>query len=69
MQTRALSHFSLANPRVLVTLLALISIMPLLVPAFPPLTDVPGHLGRYAVQIAVVNVTVGIASSSVIVDV
>ena len=51
MQTRALSHFSLANPRVLVTLLALISIMPLLVPAFPPLTDVPGHLGRYAVQI------------------
>ena len=51
MQIRALSHFSLTNPRDLVALLAFISIVPLLVPAIPPLTDVPGHLGRYMVQI------------------
>jgi hypothetical protein len=51
MQTRALSHFSLRNPRVVMLLLAMIAVVPLIIPDFPPLTDLPGHLGRYAVQI------------------
>ncbi len=51
MQTGALSHFSFSNPRVVVALLAAIAIIPLLVPAIPPLTDLPGHMGRYAVQL------------------
>jgi hypothetical protein len=33
-----------------VALLAAISIIPLIGPHIPPLTDLPGHLGRYAVQ-------------------
>ncbi len=51
MQTRALSHLLFENPRVAAFFLVGISVIPLLIPDFPPLTDVPGHLGRFAVQI------------------
>jgi hypothetical protein len=30
---------------------SLVSTIPLLIPALPPLVDVPGHMGRYAVQL------------------
>ena len=32
-------------------LLALVSAIPLIAPQLPPLTDLPGHIGRYAVQL------------------
>jgi len=30
----------------------LVAMLPLLIPAIPPLVDLPGHMGRYAVQLA-----------------
>lgn len=50
MRSAKLSHFCRHNPGLVTALLAAIAIVPLIIPVFPPLTDLPGHLGRYAVQ-------------------
>ena len=55
MLSAKLSRFSRPDSGLLVALPAAIAIIPLIVPAFPPLTDVPGHLGRYAVQIGLAD--------------
>ncbi len=55
MPSRALSHFSQAKPSLLIALLSLIATIPLWVPGFPPLPDVPGHMGRYAVQLGLAS--------------
>ena len=39
------------NNRAVFVLLVMLSIVPLLWPPVPPLTDLPGHMGRYAVQL------------------
>jgi hypothetical protein len=39
--------------RWLVALMVLVSIIPLLKPDIPPLVDLPGHMGRYRVQLAI----------------
>jgi hypothetical protein len=46
----ARGELSLDRPGV-IGALALISAIPLLWPTIPPLTDLPGHMGRYAVQL------------------
>ena len=51
MPSRALSHFSQAKPSLLIALLSIIATLPLWMPGFPPLADVPGHMGRYTVQL------------------
>ena len=38
--------------RQFVVLAALASMLPLLTPAIPPMVDLPGHMGRYRVQMA-----------------
>ena len=39
--------------RTFVACVALASIIPLLWPEVPPLVDLPGHMGRYRVQLAI----------------
>jgi hypothetical protein len=41
--------------RAFVVLAVLISTLPLLWPDVPPLTDLPGHMGRYRIQIDIEN--------------
>ena len=41
--------------RAFIALLVLITIVPLLWPDIPPLTDLPGHMGRYKVQLDIGN--------------
>jgi hypothetical protein len=55
MTDRAHWHISLHNPRLIIALCAIISLVPLMSPAFPPLVDVPGHMGRFAVQIGIAD--------------
>ncbi|MFX7845187.1 hypothetical protein ABTK14_23310, partial [Acinetobacter baumannii] len=38
--------------RTFVALMALVAIIPLLRPEIPPLVDLPGHMGRYRVQLS-----------------
>ena len=40
------------SSRAFALLLVLASAIPLLLPAVPPLVDLPGHMGRYAIQLA-----------------
>ena len=51
MLSAKLSDLYRLDSRWLIALVAAIAITPLIIPTYPPLTDVPGHLGRYAVQI------------------
>lgn len=39
------------RPRLVILLLAALSILPLIYPSIPPLTDLLGHIGRYRVQL------------------
>jgi hypothetical protein len=41
--------------RAFVALIALVAIIPLLWPDIPPLVDLPGHMGRYRVQLAIAD--------------
>jgi hypothetical protein len=45
------SDFVRDRPRLVILLLAALSILPLIYPSIPPLTDLLGHIGRYRVQL------------------
>jgi hypothetical protein len=47
----AIQHEQWWQTRTTVALLALLAILPLLWPTIPPLVDLPGHMGRYRIQL------------------
>lgn len=49
------SEFVRNRPGLVIALMAALSIVPLLMPAIPPLTDLLGHIGRYRVQLDVAS--------------
>ncbi len=51
MPPRALLQLFENNPRLFMALVALIACIPLFAPHVPPLVDLPGHMGRYAIQL------------------
>lgn len=55
MPFRALSHLSRIKPSLLIALLSIVATIPLWTPEFPPLPDMPGHMGRYAVQLGLAD--------------
>ena len=50
-----ISEFVDGRSRLVILLLVAISVIPLLTPAFAPITDLLGHIGRYRVQLDLAN--------------
>jgi hypothetical protein len=51
MSAQSLSSIFRAHPKIFILLCVVISVIPLLLPTLPPLTDLLGHIGRYRVQL------------------
>jgi hypothetical protein len=51
MPAQSLPSIFRAHPKIFILLCVVISVIPLLLPTLPPLTDLLGHIGRYRVQL------------------